>query len=88
MGPIGQHGAHCLIGPHFGQEPPNDLRGWVIENLRALAVFAKTAELGSFRAAARALELSPSVVSHHVSELERRLARTLLYRTTRHLGAG
>jgi DNA-binding transcriptional LysR family regulator len=57
----------------------------MLEHLRSLAVFARTAELGSFRAAARALGLSPSVVSHHVSELERRLALPLLYRTTRRL---
>jgi DNA-binding transcriptional LysR family regulator len=57
----------------------------MIENLRSLAVFAKTAELGSFRAAARALSLSPSVVSHHIGELERRLGLPLLYRSTRRL---
>jgi DNA-binding transcriptional LysR family regulator len=57
----------------------------VLDQLRSLAVFAKIAELGSFRAAARALSLSPSVVSHHLSELERRLAVPLLYRSTRRL---
>jgi DNA-binding transcriptional LysR family regulator len=57
----------------------------MLERLRALAVFAKVAELGSFRAAARALSLSPSVVSHHVSELEGHLSLPLLYRSTRRL---
>jgi DNA-binding transcriptional LysR family regulator len=57
----------------------------MIDELRALAVFAKTVECGSFRAAAKALNLSPSVVSHHVSALEQRLAVALLYRSTRHL---
>ena len=57
----------------------------MIENLKALAVFARTVESGTFRAAARTLGLSPSVVSHHISELERRLEVPLLYRTTRHL---
>ncbi len=57
----------------------------MIENLKALAVFARTVESGTFRAAARALGLSPSVVSHHISELERRLEVPLLYRSTRHL---
>jgi DNA-binding transcriptional LysR family regulator len=57
----------------------------MIDELRALAVFAKVVELGSFRAAARALSLSPSVVSHHVSALEGRLALPLLYRSTRRL---
>lgn len=57
----------------------------MLDHLRSLAVFAKIAELGSFRAAARALSLSPSVVSHHVNELERRLSLPLLYRSTRRL---
>ncbi len=57
----------------------------MLDQLRALAVFAKTADLGSFRAASKALALSPSVVSHHVSELERHVGTPLLYRTTRKL---
>lgn len=57
----------------------------MLDHLRSLAVFAKVAELGSFRAAARAFSLSPSVVSHHVSELEARLELPLLYRSTRRL---
>lgn len=57
----------------------------MLDQLRSLAVFAQVAELGSFRAAARALSLSPSVVSHHLSELERRLGLPLLYRSTRRL---
>jgi DNA-binding transcriptional LysR family regulator len=57
----------------------------MIDELRALAVFARTVECGSFRAAAKALALSPSVVSHHVSGLEQRLGVALLYRSTRHL---
>jgi DNA-binding transcriptional LysR family regulator len=57
----------------------------MLDQLRALAVFAKTADLGSFRAAAKAFALSPSVVSHHVSELERHVGVPLLYRTTRQI---
>lgn len=57
----------------------------MLEHLRPLAVFARVAELGSFRAAARALSLSPSVISHHVSELERHLGLALLYRSTRRI---
>jgi DNA-binding transcriptional LysR family regulator len=57
----------------------------MLDQLRSLAVFAKVVELGSFRAAARAFSLSPSVVSHHVSELEARLSVPLLYRSTRRL---
>lgn len=57
----------------------------MINNLRALAVFAKTVEYGSFRLAAQELQLSPSVVSHHISQLEEQLGVALLYRSTRKL---
>jgi DNA-binding transcriptional LysR family regulator len=57
----------------------------MLDQLRAMAVFAKTVEAGSFRGAARAFGLSPSVVSHHVSQLEARLGVALLYRSTRRL---
>jgi DNA-binding transcriptional LysR family regulator len=57
----------------------------MIDELRALAIFAKTVEAGSFRTVAKELKLSPSVVSHHISQLEERLGVTLLYRSTRHL---
>lgn len=53
--------------------------------LNQMAVFARTVEEGSFRGAARALNLSPSVVSHHVTQLEARLGVALLYRSTRRL---
>lgn len=55
----------------------------MIDHLRAMAIFAKVAEMGSFRAAAKALKLSPSVISHHISQLEERLDTALLYRSTR-----
>ncbi|KKJ78302.1 transcriptional regulator [Kiloniella litopenaei] len=57
----------------------------MIDELRAMTVFAKTVETGSFRAASRELGLSPSVVSHHVSQLENKLGVALLYRSTRRL---
>ncbi len=57
----------------------------MIDELRALAIFAKVVEAGSFRSAANALKLSPSVVSHHVAQLEKRLGVALLYRSTRRL---
>ncbi len=57
----------------------------MIDELRALAIFVKVVECASFRAAAAALRLSPSVVSHHVASLERRLGSALLYRSTRRL---
>lgn len=55
----------------------------MIDQLRQMAIFAKTVDHGSFRAAARALRLSPSVVSHHVTQLEQQLGTALLYRSTR-----
>lgn len=57
----------------------------MLDQLRQIAIFAKTVDHGSFRAAARALDLSPSVVSHHVAQLEERLGTALLYRSTRKL---
>lgn len=57
----------------------------MIDQLRQLAIFAKAAETGSFRGAAKALDLSPSVVSHHISKLEADLGVALLYRSTRKL---
>ena len=57
----------------------------MLNHLRALAVFARVAELGSFRAAAKQLGISASVVSHHVTALETHLDTPLIYRTTRKL---
>lgn len=57
----------------------------MIDQLRQMAIFAKTIDHGSFRGAARELNLSPSVVSHHISQLETHLGVTLLYRSTRKL---
>ena len=50
-----------------------------------MAIFAKTINHGSFRGAARELKLSPSVVSHHISQLEEHLGVALIYRSTRKL---
>jgi len=55
----------------------------MFDELRAIAIFAKTIETGSFRRCAQALGLSPSVVSHHIAQLEHKLGLTLLYRSTR-----
>ena len=57
----------------------------MINNIRAIFVFAKTVELGSFRAAAKALNLSPSVISYHISQLEKQFEVALMYRSTRKL---
>ena len=57
----------------------------MLDQLRQIAIFAKTVDHGSFRAAAKALRLSPSVVSHHITQLEAQLGVALLYRSTRKL---
>lgn len=58
---------------------------FMIDDLRAIAIFAKVAEAGSFSAAGRALQLSTSVVSHHVKALETRHSVSLFHRSTRAL---
>jgi len=57
----------------------------MIDDLKAIAIFAEMAKQGSFRGAARVLGLSPSVVSYHVSQLEKRIGTALIYRSTRKL---
>lgn len=57
----------------------------MIDKLRMMAIFQTVAEAGSFRAAARQLGLSPSVISHHVSQFEAQLGLPLLYRSTRRM---
>lgn len=57
----------------------------MLDQLRQIAIFAKTVDHGSFRGAAKALDISPSVVSHHIARLEERLGTALLYRSTRKL---
>lgn len=57
----------------------------MIDRLRQMAIFAKTIDHGSFRGAAAELNLSPSVVSHHISQLEEHLGVALIYRSTRKL---
>ncbi|GHA10678.1 transcriptional regulator [Arenicella chitinivorans] len=57
----------------------------MIDDLRAMAIFATTVQHGTFRAAAKQLNLSPSVVSYTITALEKRLQTTLLYRSTRKL---
>ncbi len=50
-----------------------------------MAIFAESIKRGSFRAAAKRLRLSPSVISYHVAELEKRVGTALIYRSTRKL---
>lgn len=50
-----------------------------------MQVLIRVAKAGSFSAAARALKMSPTMVTKHVTELEHRLGATLFYRSTRRL---
>src|ERR1700735_4039784 len=52
-----------------------------------MAVFAKVVESASFAAAARHFDMSPAMVSKHVSTLEERLCVRVLNRTTRRASA-
>lgn len=56
-----------------------------MDQLRAMRTFAEVAERGGFAAAARALDLAPSVVTRHVAELEALLGARLFTRSTRHV---
>jgi DNA-binding transcriptional LysR family regulator len=55
----------------------------ILDELRAMAVFATVVRCGSFAAGARALGLTRAVVSHHVRMLEARLGVPLAQRSTR-----
>ncbi|TIS79550.1 MAG: LysR family transcriptional regulator [Mesorhizobium sp.] len=54
-----------------------------MDRLTSMAVFVKAVDLGSFAAAAAALELSAPMIGKHVRMLEERLGVRLLNRTTR-----
>lgn len=56
-----------------------------MDRLGAMRVFAAVAKLRSFSAAARRLQLSPSVITRSIAQLEDQLGVTLLLRTTRSL---
>lgn len=56
-----------------------------MDQLRAIKVFVRVIDEGSFAAAARALDLAPAVVTRLVAELEEHLGTRLLNRTTRRL---
>lgn len=54
-----------------------------MDRLTSMAVFVKSVDLGSFAAAANAMNLSAQMVSKHIVVLETRLGTRLLQRTTR-----
>lgn len=56
-----------------------------MNELRAIATFAKAVELGSLRRAALAQGVSPQAASQALSQLEQHLGVRLLHRTTRNL---
>lgn len=56
-----------------------------MDRLQAMRVFARVVDEGSFAAAARALDMSPPVVTRLVADLEQHLGTRLLQRTTRKL---
>jgi DNA-binding transcriptional LysR family regulator len=56
-----------------------------INEWRAIATFAKAAELGSLRRAAAAQGVSPQAASQALAQLEQHLGVRLLHRTTRNL---
>ena len=58
-----------------------------MDQLRALRVFVRVIDEGSFAGAARALDLAPAVVTRLVAELEEHLGSRLLNRTTPPPGA-
>jgi DNA-binding transcriptional LysR family regulator len=53
-----------------------------MDRLGAMRIFVSVAKLGSFTEAARRLQLSPSVVTRSIAQLEDQLGLTLLLRTT------
>ncbi len=57
----------------------------MLDQLRSLGVFATVVEEQSFRGAGAKLDLSPSVISHHISKLEKELGTALILRSTRSL---
>lgn len=57
-----------------------------MDRLQSMAIYVQVVELGSFAAAAKAANLSATMIAKHVAALERRLGSRLLYRTTRRHG--
>jgi DNA-binding transcriptional LysR family regulator len=55
------------------------------DRVAGMQIFSRVAALGSFSAVARALGMSPTMVTKHVASLEQRLGTRLLHRTTRRL---
>jgi DNA-binding transcriptional LysR family regulator len=57
-----------------------------MDRMTSMATFVKVVETGGFSTAARALDMSPSMVTTHVQAIEERLGVRLLNRSTRKVG--
>ncbi len=57
----------------------------MLDRVAGMQVFVSVAALGSFSAAARALRISQTMVTKHISAIETRLGVKILHRTTRSL---
>lgn len=56
-----------------------------MDRVRRIELLVRAADTGSFAKAARALDLTPSAVSHAIAELEKDLRVPMFHRTTRQL---
>lgn len=56
-----------------------------MDRLTSMAIFVSVVDLGSFTAAAKAHDISATMVAKHINALEARLDTRLLHRTTRRL---
>jgi DNA-binding transcriptional LysR family regulator len=54
-----------------------------MDKIDSMRAFVRVADLGSFAAGAKALDMSPTMAAKHVQEIESRLGARLLHRTTR-----
>src|SRR5258708_16813960 len=57
-----------------------------MDTIASMRAFVAVAKAGSFSAAARKLDLVPSVITKRVTQLERIVGTTLLHRSTRKVG--
>jgi len=56
-----------------------------MDRIRRIELFVRAAEAGGFARAANSLSITPSAVSHAISDLEKSLGVSLFHRTTRQL---
>jgi DNA-binding transcriptional LysR family regulator len=72
-----------LALPHSSVEDEGPMKR--VDPLAGIATFLTIADLGSFAAAAKRLDISPATVSAQIAELETRLQVRLVHRDTRHV---